>query len=148
MKRIARRIAVATAALALLAGGLTIAAPTTTAPTAEAAATYWCNGYEIIQTSAMDIRKVPVYFSGKITSANCISGSGSYGGHVWAIQAAAKDCYKQNLKVDKDFGPITKAAVKVIQKRGGVTQDGVYGPVTGKQTSFMPWCQRGIHGIK
>tara|TARA_A100001037_G_scaffold303765_1_gene338632 strand:- start:4017 stop:4907 length:891 start_codon:yes stop_codon:yes gene_type:complete len=43
-----------------------------------------------------------------------------------------------NLKEDGTFGPKTKRAVISFQKRSGLTQDGVVGPLTWKRLGFSP----------
>jgi hypothetical protein len=79
---------------------------------------------------------VPAYGSSQNT--DCLMNSGATGSGVSALQRTINLCYtpSTNLDVDGDYGPKTKAAVKVVQKKVGTTQDGVYGP---KTEAAMRW---------
>ncbi|MDR1294821.1 MAG: peptidoglycan-binding protein [Bifidobacteriaceae bacterium] len=57
------------------------------------------------------------------------------------IQSAANVLYGQSLKTDGYYGNLTKAAVKVIQQRGGLAGkelDGAYGPITRGFAMYFP----------
>lgn len=66
---------------------------------------------------------------------------------VRALQLTLKQCFPAvhiagstslvgSLDVDGSFGPITEAAMKGVQKAIGVSQDGIYGPITRTQMLF------------
>ncbi|WUI02118.1 peptidoglycan-binding protein [Spirillospora sp. NBC_00431] len=55
---------------------------------------------------------------------------GAKGEHVQSVQALLIARSHPEVKVDGDFGPATEAAVKAVQKWGGVTADGEVGPRT------------------
>lgn len=69
---------------------------------------------------------------------DCIDGIGNSGAAVKRIQTSLNHCYGQNLTVDGSYGTLTSNAMKVAQKRLGVTQDGVYGPQT-RRAGFLFW---------
>jgi peptidoglycan hydrolase-like protein with peptidoglycan-binding domain len=48
-------------------------------------------------------------------SPNCQMGVGAYGNHVY-----------------RNFGPLTRDALKRVQRRLGIDDDGVYGPITAR----------------
>jgi peptidoglycan hydrolase-like protein with peptidoglycan-binding domain len=57
-----------------------------------------------------------------------VKGDNSSG--VWALQRALRFCYRQNIAVDSDFGPQTKAALQRVQGSLHIGTDGGYGPQT------------------
>lgn len=69
---------------------------------------------------------------------DCIDGIGNSGAAVKQIQTSLNHCYGQNLTVDGIYGTLTSNAMKVAQKRLGITQDGVYGPQT-RKAGFLFW---------
>jgi murein L,D-transpeptidase YcbB/YkuD len=79
---------------------------------------------------------IPAYGSSQDT--DCLMNSGATGSGVSALQRTINWCYAPSkvLDVDGDYGPLTKAAVKVVQKKVGTTQDGIYGP---KTEAAMKW---------
>jgi murein L,D-transpeptidase YcbB/YkuD len=79
---------------------------------------------------------VPAYGSSENT--DCLMNSGATGSGVVALQNTINSCYAPSpyLSVDGDYGPKTKAAVKVVQNKVGTTQDGIYGP---KTAAAMRW---------
>lgn len=82
--------------------------------------------------------------SGRL-STNCIMNTGAKGAGVAEVQTACNECYGANLKVDRDYGPKTKAAVKEMQKKLGLKGsdvDGIYGPQTGGLMKFYGWSSR------
>ena len=54
----------------------------------------------------------------------------SRGEKVKNLQMAMNDLFHSGLDVDGKFGPNTENALKVIQKKAGLTPDGIYGPKT------------------
>lgn len=58
---------------------------------------------------------------------------GSTGAEVKELQTILKEKGYYNGKVDSDFGDVTLAAVKSYQKKNGLLEDGVVGPVTCKK---------------
>ncbi len=65
-------------------------------------------------------------------SPNCQMGVGAYGNHVYDLQASLNRCYQQGLELDRNFGPLTRDALKRVQRRLGIDDDGVYGPITAR----------------
>jgi peptidoglycan hydrolase-like protein with peptidoglycan-binding domain len=49
---------------------------------------------------------------------------------VRAVQAAMVRCNGQDVTVDGNFGPETRAALAQIQQQSGLSADGFYGPAT------------------
>ncbi|GAA4975437.1 peptidoglycan-binding domain-containing protein [Actinoplanes utahensis] len=67
---------------------------------------------------------------------NCVLGYGSAGQAVFALQNSLNKCNGQGIAIDGNFGVGTRQAVKNVQQRYGLTQDGVYG----RQTNLaMNW---------
>lgn len=66
----------------------------------------------------------------------CLSRQGDAGSGVSALQRAMKACYGQNIATDGQFGPATRNALLNVQRRLGVTADGIYGPETGNRMYF------------
>lgn len=72
---------------------------------------------------------------------NCYMGTwmvGTSNQGVIALQKAINACYTLGLTVDGKYGSNTAAAVKEVQRRAGVSQDGTYGPTT-KNAMLWPW---------
>ncbi|OON72632.1 peptidoglycan-binding domain-containing protein [Streptomyces tsukubensis] len=46
------------------------------------------------------------------------------------LQSTLRSCYRQKVTVDGIFGAGTRKAVVNVQKRVGITADGVYGTAT------------------
>jgi Putative peptidoglycan binding domain len=67
---------------------------------------------------------------------NCILGRGNQTEGVYKLQNALNRCYGQNLTVDGVYGAATERAVKNVQAKYGLPQDGVYGPQT---RAAMTW---------
>lgn len=76
-------------------------------------------------------------------SNSCFLAQGDVSGAVQSLQEALVGCNGQNIAIDGDFGPATFAAVKAVQKKYGLTQDGVYGSNTRDK---MYWPDHGING--
>ncbi len=55
---------------------------------------------------------------------------GSKGEHVQSVQGLLRARSHPEVAIDGDFGPTTEAAVKAVQRWGGVTADGAVGPKT------------------
>ncbi|MFE4172138.1 peptidoglycan-binding protein [Streptomyces sp. NPDC056909] len=66
----------------------------------------------------------------------CYLSQGSVSQAVWALQRALKICYGQNIVVDSDFGPNTKAALVNVQRSLRISADGVYGVQTRTAMKF------------
>lgn len=49
------------------------------------------------------------------------------GSAVGQLQKSLNDALGLNLVVDEDYGPATTAAVRELQSRAGITEDGIYG---------------------
>jgi Putative peptidoglycan binding domain len=100
-----------------------------------ATAASYCNTYdaEAVPYNGLDYNVLIPYYKvkGKATY-NCIMNTGATGEGVGILQYNINNCYppKPKLKVDGEYGPKTKAAVKAMQKKAGTTADGVYGPKT------------------
>ncbi|KAK3994262.1 putative peptidoglycan-binding domain 1 protein [Cladorrhinum sp. PSN332] len=67
---------------------------------------------------------------------SCIMNVGAKGSGVKSVQEAINKCYDGNLEKDGDYGELTKKAVKKVQKKIGVAQDGIWGPKTGGKMEF------------
>lgn len=111
---------------ALVVGALAV--PTglvvSTAGTASAA-TPTCNNAKVYYGGY-----VPYYSGTGTVDCNMVQGTNSQG--VWALQHSMNLCYHENLVLDGDFGPATKAALIRTQQKAGTYADGVYGPNTRK----------------
>lgn len=55
---------------------------------------------------------------------------GARGEHVQSVQGLLQARSHPEVAIDGDFGPATEAAVKAVQRWGGVTADGEVGPKT------------------
>ena len=94
---------------------------------APASATAQCN--TVRQTWLPDGNTLAVPASSTAGS-NCILGWGSSGNGVYWLQYSLNHCYRAALITDGKYGPATQAAVMRVQALYGLTQDGVYGPIT------------------
>ncbi|MFN8075287.1 MAG: peptidoglycan-binding domain-containing protein [Kineosporiaceae bacterium] len=56
---------------------------------------------------------------------------------VMQLQVTISYCYGISLTLDGSFGPATERALKAVQKKLKVKQDGVYGPATGAKMKWM-----------
>jgi len=72
---------------------------------------------------------VPASSSGLI---DCVMSKGADNTAVVALQASLVYCNGQDITVDGVFGAPTQAALRRVQKKAGVTADGVYNPRTRK----------------
>lgn len=84
---------------------------------------YAKNGYHTKMAAAA------LEYGGEVKAADGMLRMGSKGARVRELQALLVRAGYQ-VKVDGDFGPSTKAALKQFQKASGLTVDGVYGPQT------------------
>ncbi|KAK4162945.1 hypothetical protein QBC43DRAFT_335962 [Cladorrhinum sp. PSN259] len=66
----------------------------------------------------------------------CIMNTGAKGSGVRSVQEAINKCYGGGLQMDGDYGERTKSAVKLVQRKIGVAQDGKWGPKTGTKMDF------------
>jgi hypothetical protein len=108
-----------------LAGSLLVALP---ASPASAAATPQCTrALDVLPDSASGGLWAPVSSSG---TSYCWMDQGNVSRGVWALQRALRFCYHQNIAVDSDYGPRTKAALRTVQGQLGISADGVYGRQT------------------
>lgn len=57
-------------------------------------------------------------------------GPGSTGEHVQTVQGLLRARSHPEVEIDGAYGPVTDAAVKAVQRWGGVTVDGIVGPAT------------------
>lgn len=113
-KTLARLTMVLTTAIALLG-------PVPATP--EAAAAPQCTDY-----AKVTYRWVPVSSSG---STYCEMGYGARSRAVYILQAAMEECHGQTqLEWDGIFGPMTRDALKRVQRNVGAEPDGIYGPET------------------
>lgn len=64
---------------------------------------------------------------------SCWMQRGNNSSAVAALQFALRDCYRENLVIDGDFGGLTKAALIRVQGRVGAVPDGGYGPETARK---------------
>ncbi|WP_035736720.1 peptidoglycan-binding domain-containing protein [Glycomyces arizonensis] len=55
---------------------------------------------------------------------------GDEGHRVGQLQRALNAVIDAGLNVDNDFGPLTEAQLKEFQRRAGIDDDGIYGPVS------------------
>ncbi|MDQ1293622.1 MAG: hypothetical protein QG608_1503 [Actinomycetota bacterium] len=72
---------------------------------------------------------VPASSSGLI---DCVMSKGADNIAVVALQASLVYCNGENITVDGVFGTPTEAALKRVQKKAGVSADGIYNPKTRK----------------
>lgn len=94
-----------------------------------------CNSYEKYPSSGK-YTYLPDNLNGAPLYANCTLGLGNTNPGVGVLQRALDTCYGYNLAQDSVYGAATQSAVRSVQSRLGVTQDGVYGPATGKRMSW------------
>ncbi|RYP51571.1 hypothetical protein DL769_010787 [Monosporascus sp. CRB-8-3] len=88
----------------------------------------------------------PAINTGSGVSTNCIMNQGANGLGVLTLQAALNECYGHGLDRDGRYGPKTKAAVRNVQGRLGLSGgdvDGIWGPKTGGLMNFVAWSSRG-----
>ncbi|WP_262848429.1 peptidoglycan-binding domain-containing protein [Mumia quercus] len=71
---------------------------------------------------------IPVQYS--TLSPTCVMKRGNRNNAVKYLQEVMRDTYDYNIAVDGDFGPATQSALISLQRRLGITADGVYGPQT------------------
>jgi murein L,D-transpeptidase YcbB/YkuD len=114
-----RKRVAAVAAGMLMTGGLALV------PAGPAAAVPYCNS-TAITWNGHNYVNLPTG-GGTI---DCYMGRGAHSSAVGALQYAMNRCYQQGLAVDNDFGPATQAALRRVQGRVGVKQDGGYGKIT------------------
>ncbi|KAK4224219.1 zinc D-Ala-D-Ala carboxypeptidase [Podospora fimiseda] len=67
---------------------------------------------------------------------SCIMGVGAKGSSVKSVQEAINKCYGGSFDTDGKYGELTKKAVKKMQKKIGVPQDGIWGTNTGGKMHF------------
>ena len=63
-------------------------------------------------------------------STNCGMAQGAHSAAVANLQRNLNACYGENLRVDSDFGALTREALRRAQRAEGISADGVYGPET------------------
>jgi peptidoglycan hydrolase-like protein with peptidoglycan-binding domain len=61
---------------------------------------------------------------------NCLLEKGNDNAAVNRLQFDLDACYGGGLTVDSDFGSMTMAALQIVQRREGISADGIYGPQT------------------
>jgi hypothetical protein len=66
----------------------------------------------------------------------CWMDQGNVSSGVWALQAALRYCYGQNIATDSQYGPQTAGALWRVQGMVGARQDGEYGPETAQKMKF------------
>ena len=116
-----RRLAVTMAATVALAGALAAAFPGSASASTAQCTIYgrWYAGY------------IPLYMPTTSSgSPSCFLAAGDNSGAVRSLQEALNSCNGKSLATDGIYGSATKSAVIAIQKKYGLTQDGVYGPQT------------------
>ena len=80
-----------------------------------------------------------------IQPGNLVLAQGSKGTSVRKLQKALNVMFGSGLVEDGDFGPGTKKALALVQKKFGLVADGVYGPVTKQQLEiFRSW----VNGVE
>jgi peptidoglycan hydrolase-like protein with peptidoglycan-binding domain len=128
MRRI-RPFLVHAVAWAVVPGAVVL--PVLTSATTASAATPTCTSTSLVEGAfgAGNTLRVPTAGSGT-GRFDCLLGVGDSSTAVGRLQIDLNDCYGDNLTVDNDYGPLTEAAVKRVQRLEGITQDGVYGPHT------------------
>lgn len=121
-----RRIALAAVAVLVAASGITGMTLVSAVPASAQAS---CTGYSPLLGTGGNYMLIPTI--GNATGRdNCDLGLGNDSNAVVILQGTLNHCYGQHLTVDGDFGSLTQAALKVAQRREGITADGVYGPQT------------------
>ena len=105
--------------------------PVLTSATPASAATPTCTSTSLVEGAfgAGNTLRVPTAGSGT-GRFDCILGVGNNSTAVGRLQIDLNKCYGDNLTVDNDYGSLTEAAVKRVQRLEGITQDGIYGPHT------------------
>lgn len=118
-------------AAACVAAGIAVLAPATPA----FAATPICTTYATVHAPSGYYLVLPTTASG---SANCYLAQGANSAAVRVLQDSLNSCMGANpvLAVDGDYGPATRNAVLAVQKKYGLTRDGVYGAQTRGAMSF------------
>ncbi|MFD7704307.1 peptidoglycan-binding protein [Streptomyces caelestis] len=71
---------------------------------------------------------VPMHRGTSTVNCNMVQGTNSPA--VQKLQYSMNLCYGENLSLDGDFGPATKAALIRTQRKAGTPADGQYGPNT------------------
>jgi hypothetical protein len=66
---------------------------------------------------------------------------------VERLQIDLNDCYGFHLAVDGEYGPLTASAVRTVQGKEGVSQDGDYGPQTIEGRGVHPFLYQISGGI-
>jgi peptidoglycan hydrolase-like protein with peptidoglycan-binding domain len=122
-----RRLAATVAATVALAGAVAAAFPGSASASTPQCTTYghWNAGYITLY--------MPTTSSGGPT---CYLATGDNSGAVRSLQEALNSCYGKSLATDGIYGSLTRSAVIAIQKKYGLTQDGVYGPNTRERMGF------------
>jgi peptidoglycan hydrolase-like protein with peptidoglycan-binding domain len=118
-----RKAALLAAAALALPFGLITAGPAAAVPQCTIALV-WQNAF------------VPGEDSGSF-SPNCTMGQGSLSNAVAELQDSLNRCHSQNIDVDREFGPRTRAALIATQRDLHISADGVYGPQTARAMSHV-----------
>jgi len=140
------RLLIAPAAALAVASGIALLPALTLATPASAQAS--CDGTSLIlgfdeSNNTVGAIRVPTLGNGT-GNTDCILGAGNAGPAVARLQIALDECnLHAGLAVDSDYGPLTRQAVINVQRAEHVTQDGVFGPMTG---ILMHWPQAGSNG--
>ncbi|MEU7802588.1 peptidoglycan-binding domain-containing protein [Micromonospora arborensis] len=114
--------------------GTAIAVGATGAP-AHAAAPR-CNGAGFFRNINRVLLDVPLYFFSGGSTVLCVMSRGDRGDDVSQLQWTLNYCYSERLKLDGDFGSLTRSALIRAQQRERVGADGVYGPETAMAMRF------------
>jgi len=70
---------------------------------------------------------------------NCVMASGAGPNNaVGQLQTSLNKCHGKALRVDREFGPKTRAALIQVQQSLHITADGVYGPQTARAMRHAP----------
>lgn len=127
-----RRTATATLTAALTAGLMVAAPQVAAAATPEKCS--WTGPITVKELPSVHVIVMfPLTWNGDW---ECYLNEGSRGDGVKTLQKAINKCYGTNLVVDGIFGAATKSAVRAVQKKEGITVDGVYGVQTRR---YMKW---------
>ena len=118
-----RRILFTGVAFLIATAGITLA------PAISASAQASCTSTSNFLDSVGGVAPIPT-IGNNTGRDNCDLGVGNDSGAVKTLQRELNACYGQHLTVDGNFGSLTQAALKVAQRREGITADGVYGPQT------------------